>query len=45
MMTWRYEDVISERIAFMEYRKVDERDTADLAKAMSKAYSDEPWNE
>lgn len=45
MMTWRYEDVISERIAFVEYRKVDERDTVELAKAMSKAYSDEPWNE
>jgi len=29
----------------MEYRKVNPEDICGLANAMSKAYSEEPWNE
>ncbi len=33
------------RIAGMEYREVREADITSLARAMSHAYSEEPWNE
>ena len=29
----------------MEYRKVTDKDIGGLAEALSKAYSEEPWNE